>query len=83
MLRDLRSGWGGEPARIANIRTMTQQTDPDAELLLSKQRGILSPNQDDQSCDAPEDKSSGAEIFEEEFEGGHVGREGLGRSESD
>lgn len=62
---------------------MTQQNEPDAELLLSKQRGVLSPNEDEQGDDAREDKSSGTIILEEEFERGHVGHEELKGSEAD
>ncbi len=61
---------------------MTQQKEPDADLLLSKQRGILSPHEDDPNQAKRDEKTRAAETLEDDRERGYVEREELKRSES-
>ena len=62
---------------------MTQQNEPDADLLLSKQRGILSPHEDDQNQGKRDEKTRAAEMLEDDRERDYVELEQLKRSESD
>jgi hypothetical protein len=62
---------------------MTQQNEPDAELLLSKQRGILSPHEDEQNQIERDKRTRAAEMLEDDRERGHVGDSEFKRSKPD
>jgi hypothetical protein len=62
---------------------MTQQNEPDPELLLSKQRGILSPHEDEQNDSDRDEKTRAAEMLEDDRERGYIGDSELKRSEPD
>jgi hypothetical protein len=51
---------------------MTEQNEFDAELLLSKQRGILSPHEDEENQAKRDEKTRAAEMLEDDRERGDV-----------